>query len=964
MDKKARSNKELLLITSIAIIIGVGLMYVVSASCCGDGECTVAPNTECDGADPDDCDVAGGYGTGVCGCPDPDTLPGAIDGDTDGYYMGIDAACENLDCIDDDITIYPGAPELCDGKDNDCNGEIDDINNDYDVDGDGYCKVATCSFVCPNGGGDCDEGNIKVNPGASEVCANNIDDDCNDLADCSDTAAGCERSYWGRTCCDDFSDCSYGGDGYYYVQDIRCVRDARCYSRHYFGGGSYYMEEDYCNSEYSEECGLYTYNANYYCRANECETESDSCLLPHLPHTTISSCRDFERRDICYNVSTGNSYVPSSPNEFRKDINNAIIYDISELSTTTFSGDIIWDGYFRYSDISGCEVYNKRITCEVYDSGDTLIATGVLRQAPYCTDYEIGTFGAPSQPRALASSNPPVDPCSSWTIGFGNDSLVDGHGNLSGSTCSSSDIYNITVNGIINSDLPRPSNPYASSYPFNFSANTTSGDLDFNDEFTIRLYYNETKHDENLIRMFEFNGDAYDINATWEQIPISDCYLDSGNNYYECDFDYINSSSYFILQETCTGGNIINLPGGVVLSNMMDGSNPAVTKILPNQSYFFEFNISGRKIGDIFVTPSGCNDDYNLADIIAETDETKGVSLLHVSSEYTSFMNTNSLYVNKISESSKGVLVCVGANSTSQVHEGCNSTYEWVIDEFELTPDNSTFTSFGQNYSLYNLGDSWLVTGITGTGIALLDTLSITIWDENDAGMLYGDQNKGLGENIFFFTNFTYLNETVIPDGTCRISFYDDSSSYFMDYNVTDQLYHANRSFDVGGSILYRVNCSIDDNESVVAFDSIDVESDSNLTIWDSNDDMPYGNSSEVFYPGDAVIFYANYTNSTGFILNGTFANCSIDLEQDSIYEDMTWNDAIGLFEYSGSYPASGEQDYFISCVSSQYSSTFDRGSIMIQSLLPSQVPEFSTWAIIVALIAAVGGMAVIRKRR
>ena len=52
---------------------------------------------------------------GVCGCGTPD-----IDSDGDGY-----TSCQG-DCDDNDPSIYPGAPEICDGKDNDCDGEVDE----------------------------------------------------------------------------------------------------------------------------------------------------------------------------------------------------------------------------------------------------------------------------------------------------------------------------------------------------------------------------------------------------------------------------------------------------------------------------------------------------------------------------------------------------------------------------------------------------------------------------------------------------------------------------------------------------------------------------------------------------------------------------------------------------------------------------------------------------------------------
>jgi len=84
-----------------------------------------------------------------------------LDCDNDGYSEA------GGDCKDHDATVYPGAPELCDGKDNDCNLLIPE--NELDADMDGYM---TCE-------GDCDDHDAGVHPGEVEMLCNGKDDDCN-----------------------------------------------------------------------------------------------------------------------------------------------------------------------------------------------------------------------------------------------------------------------------------------------------------------------------------------------------------------------------------------------------------------------------------------------------------------------------------------------------------------------------------------------------------------------------------------------------------------------------------------------------------------------------------------------------------------------------------------------------------------------------------------------------------------
>ena len=65
-----------------------------------------------------------------------------IDADLDSY--GIGPGCIDRDCDDDDATSYPGADEVCDGADNDCdlapdNGlVVESFWTDADLDGDAF----------------------------------------------------------------------------------------------------------------------------------------------------------------------------------------------------------------------------------------------------------------------------------------------------------------------------------------------------------------------------------------------------------------------------------------------------------------------------------------------------------------------------------------------------------------------------------------------------------------------------------------------------------------------------------------------------------------------------------------------------------------------------------------------------------------------------------------------------------
>ncbi|MHC4442537.1 MAG: S8 family serine peptidase [Planctomycetota bacterium] len=148
----------------------------------GDGICDFTDTcTDADG------DGLGNGDNGNSGCADPTT-----DSDDNNPQVCTDSDTDTCD----DCSVTGGPPDPAnDGMDTDNDGICDAGDTCTDADGDQYGKGGNGNTGCPNGPEiDCNDNNADINPGATEIC-DNTDNDCD-----PSTTDGAGESWFGNPC--------------------------------------------------------------------------------------------------------------------------------------------------------------------------------------------------------------------------------------------------------------------------------------------------------------------------------------------------------------------------------------------------------------------------------------------------------------------------------------------------------------------------------------------------------------------------------------------------------------------------------------------------------------------------------------------------------------------------------------------------------------------------------------------
>jgi hypothetical protein len=552
-----------------------GVPLVIPADCgdsgtsscaddCDDGAPSVHPDQyeDCGTPADDDCDGDANFDDDpgdALGCT---TFYLDLDGDGHGTTAG-DCTCEPVgsytgvdgdDCDDGDADTWPGADEHCDGHDDDCDGAVDeddavDATTWYaDVDGDGYGDSSTGQTSCaqPDGyladGGDCDDLDSLVHPGADEHC-DGSDHDCDGLVNEDDSVDaldvyddvdgdGYGDSSGGSTACTqpsgtslDGSDCDDsdaaihpGSDEYCDGVDHDC--DGLVNEDDSVDASSWYADGDGDGyGDASTTVSACSLPSGASADDTDCD-DGDAAVYPgavEQPGDGVD--QDCDAGELCYEDGDGDGYgtsvtvssvdldcsdsgesgVSSDCDDGDADISpgadehcdgadhdcDGLVYEDSSVDAATWYQDMDGDGYGRPSvSTTACAQPTGYVAADVGEDCDDSRAASNPSASEYCNGYDDDCDGTTDEDDALDAST--------WYA----DSDGDGYGTVSSTqaACTQPDGHVASTTDC--DDSRAASNPSASEYCNGYD-DDCDGTTDEDDALDASTWY------------IDYDGDGY-----------------------------------------------------------------------------------------------------------------------------------------------------------------------------------------------------------------------------------------------------------------------------------------------------------------------------------------------------------------------------------------------------------------------------------------------------------------------
>lgn len=771
IDEKAKSGGQL--------GIFAGEDCCETADCAGGELClNYAAGTDCGETGYGTCcldsDGDGYYTTAGCGttidCDDDNATLNYDDADGDGV-----TSCDG-DCDDDDYAITPGKQELCDGKDNDCDGTIDEGTDEqlgcygclecFGVNG---CQ-GNLPFVdnCADPGGcvDCKRvpcgSHIPGYTGGSGFCGECRPDDTNCYNCINDTALNQSVCDGDTGLCVDgeIVDCSDGYPTYDYNL-------SRCESEYVgvlpFGVGLEHRLYNYNRTtngvcDLSDSCGvsitidqvlvdkspaICDVNPAYCCGRFGCSTNSTSdsnwyCITTPTVEISYTTC---DYNDTC--TGAGGGCTGDS------DCGDYCV-ETTFYEGSCSGGNCSWD-----ETECGTKVSSENI-CD----GDTAIENTTYNGA--CDDT-LGCIGGTSYKITyIEDCSAKDDSCGSNGCAFNekpvwscSDGACDFYCNYDASCLQDTEC---TVDGDCNS--------YCESNEFyEGECNTETGYCEYP---TITECWSQT-----IACDYETCG-VIEI-PDWSCDDVLGCVytcLESGT----CGYIIQNLDAQLdVIDEPTQTENFESVP--------QTGSQTGILKK------------SSTKIGtfDISFTQN-----WDWSDVVSDTGtysdsgRTLGRALLHIPASHTEVSNKK-LYI-PASLNTGLVYVCPDATSFEGVTESCSGLHYYYVTAVS---------------GLYEVS-------VSGTGGAETLITKLDIWDDTDAGMPYVDGSREINQDVDFFANFTNRTSGLPITGAgvwCNISLEDVGGGWIgpfsMAYNGAHQLYEYTRSggYSAAGTYDWNVTC-------------------------------------------------------------------------------------------------------------------------------------------------------------